>query len=232
MERKKIKSTIKGYMDIFEEEGMTHVPMKRKNKKPPLSEKKEGSVKEDKKTRVIRLQKRVSECTLCNELAKTRKNVVFGAGNVSAELMFVGEAPGRDEDIQGLPFVGRAGQLLTKMIEAMGLTRQHVFIANVLKCRPPQNRNPLPKEIINCEPYLLEQLELIKPKVICALGTFAAQTLLKKSEPISRLRGRFYDYHGIKLLPTFHPAYLLRSPGEKKKAWADLKMIKKELKLN
>ena len=184
------------------------------------------------KEELLKLRETVLQCTLCGELAETRKSVVFGAGNVKAKLMFVGEAPGHDEDVQGLPFVGRAGQLLTKIIESIGLTRQQVFIANVLKCRPPGNRPPRPDEILNCEPYLKRQMEILRPKIICALGTFAAQTLLKTGSPISQLRGRFYDYEGSKVLCTYHPAYLLRNPGEKRKVWEDMKMIKKELDKN
>ncbi len=144
--------------------------------------------------------------------------------------MFVGEAPGHEEDLQGLPFVGAAGQLLTKIIESIGLTREDVFIANVLKCRPPGNRQPKPEEIINCEPYLRKQIELIGPRVICALGTFAAQALLRKGESISKLRGNFFDFApGIKLIPTFHPAYLLRNPADKRLVWEDMKKIRREL---
>lgn len=174
------------------------------------------------------LKKPVHACVRC-ELAKTRKNVVFGEGSPDAKLMFIGEAPGADEDAQARPFVGRAGQLLTKIIEAMGLKREEVYIANILKCRPPDNRNPLPDEIANCSPYLLEQVRLIKPRVICALGKFAAQTLLNSETPISKLRGNFHDYHGIKLMPTYHPAYLLRNPGEKKTVWKDMQKIAEEL---
>ena len=174
-------------------------------------------------------KEKVEKCTRCQELAAKRKKVVFGAGNRTAKLMFVGEAPGYEEDVQGLPFVGAAGQLLTKIIESIGLTRQEVFIANVLKCRPPANRQPKPDEILNCEPYLLKQIEFIKPKVICALGTFAAQALLKTGEPISKVRGRFHDFRGIKIMCTFHPAYLLRNSQDKRKVWEDMKMIKREL---
>ncbi|MBI4432040.1 MAG: uracil-DNA glycosylase, partial [Candidatus Omnitrophica bacterium] len=156
-----------------------------------------------------RLEAEFKDCALC-ALSGTRTRLVFGAGSPEAELMFIGEAPGYDEDQQGLPFVGAAGQLLTKMIEAMKLTRDQVYIANCLKCRPPGNRNPLPDEIATCSPILTRQIEIIRPKVICALGKFAAQTLLKTQDPISRLRGRFFDFNGIKLMPTFHPAYLLR----------------------
>ena len=174
------------------------------------------------------LKKEVGSCTKC-ELCETRTNVVFGDGNPEADLMFVGEAPGRDEDAQGLPFIGRAGQLLTKIIEAIGLTREDVFIGNVLKCRPPQNRNPLPSEIIKCSPYLLAQIKFIKPKVICALGKFAAQTLLNTETPISKLRGNFHDYQGVKLMPTYHPAYLLRNSHAKKDVWEDMQLAAKEL---
>ncbi|MBI4550087.1 MAG: uracil-DNA glycosylase [Candidatus Omnitrophica bacterium] len=176
-----------------------------------------------------RLKNSVLGCVRCSELARTRKSVVFGSGNAKAKLMFIGEAPGFDEDQQGLPFVGKAGQLLTKIIEAMGLARQDVFIANVLKCRPPGNRNPLPEEIMNCKPYLLAQIGLIRPRVICALGNFAAQVLLQTDRTISQLRGKFYEFEGIKILPTYHPAYLLRNPADKKKVWEDMKLIMKEL---
>ncbi len=178
---------------------------------------------------MLKIYESAQACTLCSELAGTRQKVVFGAGNIRAKLVFVGEAPGRDEDEQGLPFVGRAGQLLTQIIEAMGYTRKDVFICNVLKCRPPQNRPPKPEEISNCQPYLRKQLELINPKVICALGTFAAQTLLQTEEPISQLRGKFHDYQGRQLMCTYHPAYLLRNPGEKGKVWSDMKLVKQEL---
>ncbi len=171
----------------------------------------------------------MEHCSLCS-LGKTRKNLVFGEGNPAAALVFVGEAPGADEDLQGRPFVGRAGQLLTKIIGAMGLKREDVYICNILKCRPPGNRNPLPEEIEVCEPHLIEQLKAIRPRVICALGTFAAQTLLKKKGiPITVLRGRFHDYHGIPLMPTYHPAYLLRNPGAKKQVWEDVQQIMKVL---
>ncbi|MEA3489287.1 MAG: uracil-DNA glycosylase [Candidatus Omnitrophota bacterium] len=177
------------------------------------------------------LRKKVSVCGRC-PLARTRTNVVFGEGSPRADLMFIGEAPGADEDRQGWPFVGRAGQLLTKIIESIGLKRDDVFIANILKCRPPGNRNPLPGEIAVCSPYLFKQIELIEPKVICALGKFAAQALLNTETPIGRLRGRFYDYRGIKLMPTYHPAYLLRNPEGKKDVWKDMQKISKELGLS
>lgn len=184
-----------------------------------------------KKERLLALRESVMPCVKCGELARKRTQAVFGSGNADAKLVFVGEAPGFEEDAQGLPFVGPAGQLLTKIIESIGLKREQVFICNVLKCRPPGNRNPLPDEIENCEPYLTAQLEIIQPKIICALGTFAAQTLLRTTAPISSLRGRFTDYHGVKLICTFHPAYLLRNPSDKKKVWEDMKMIRTELGL-
>lgn len=165
----------------------------------------------------------IGDCTRCKLSTLGRRQVVFGVGNPDADLMFVGEAPGADEDVQGVPFVGRAGQLLTKMIEAMGFARDEVYIANVVKCRPPENRNPEPDEIERCEPFLFRQIESVRPKVIIALGAFAAKTLLRTQDPISRLRGRIFDYHGAQLVPTFHPSFLLRSPGQKKYAWEDLK---------
>lgn len=176
-----------------------------------------------------KVYKDMAGCQLCS-LSKTRHNLVFGDGNFQAEVVFVGEAPGADEDEQGLPFVGRAGQLLTKIIEAMGVSRKDVYICNILKCRPPQNRNPLPEEIAACEPFLKQQLKSISPRIICALGTFAAKTLLKTEVPISVLRGRFHSYEGIKLMPTYHPAYLLRNPGAKKLVWEDVQLIMKELR--
>lgn len=165
----------------------------------------------------------IGDCTRCKLHRLGRRQIVFGVGNPSADLMFVGEAPGADEDIQGIPFVGRAGQLLTKIIEAIGLTRDDVYIANVIKCRPPENRNPEPDEVEECEPFLFQQIDAVAPRVIVALGTFAAKTLLKTQDPISRLRGRVYDYRGAKLIPTFHPAYLLRSPERKRDTWEDMK---------
>jgi DNA polymerase len=157
----------------------------------------------------------IGDCTRCKLHRLGRRQIVFGVGNPDADLMFVGEGPGADEDVQGIPFVGRAGQLLTKMIEAMGFRRDEVYIANVVKCRPPENRNPEPDEIASCEPFLFRQIESVKPQVIVALGSFAAKTLLRTQDPISRLRGRVYEYHGAKLIPTFHPSFLLRNPGEK-----------------
>jgi DNA polymerase len=172
--------------------------------------------------RVVRDE--LGDCQRC-KLAQGRKNLVYGVGNPDAHLVFVGEGPGADEDEQGEPFVGKAGQLLTKMIEAMGYERSDVYICNVVKCRPPGNRNPEPDEIAACEPFLKKQLGAIRPRMIVALGKFAAQCLLRDDTPISRLRGTFRSYEGIPLMPTFHPAYLLRDPSKKKEAWDDLKAV-------
>ena len=166
------------------------------------------------------------DCRRCKLHKLGRQRIVFGVGNPNADLMFVGEAPGADEDEQGIPFVGRAGQLLTKIIEAIGLTRDDVYIANVIKCRPPQNRNPEPDEVETCEPFLFRQIDVIKPKVIVALGKFGAQTLLRTDAPISRLRGCVHDFRGAKLIPTFHPAYLLRNPASKREVWEDMKVVR------
>lgn len=175
------------------------------------------------------LREEVVACTRC-PLHESRTQTVFGTGNPHAELVFVGEAPGHDEDVQGKPFVGRAGQLLTDIIEkGMKLTRDDVYICNVLKCRPPANRDPLPSEVEMCEPYLIRQLEIIKPKVICALGKWAAQTLLKTDVPIGKLRGVWHFYHGIPLRATYHPAYLLRNPADKRKTWDDVQEVMKVL---
>lgn len=166
------------------------------------------------------------DCRRCKLCTLGRSQIVFGVGNPKARLMFVGEAPGEDEDKKGEPFVGRAGQLLTKIIEAIGMTREQVYIANVIKCRPPNNRNPEPDEVASCEPYLFRQIDVIQPKVIVPLGKFAAQCLLKTVDPITRLRGRQFDYRGTVLIPTFHPAYLLRNPSAKREVWEDMKKVR------
>jgi uracil-DNA glycosylase len=166
----------------------------------------------------------LGDCQRC-KLAPKRTNLVWGVGNPEAALVFVGEAPGADEDRTGEPFVGAAGQLLTKMIEAMGLTRQDVYICNILKCRPPGNRNPEPDEILQCEPFLKKQLAAIRPRMIVALGKFAAQCLLRSDAPISRLRGSWREYEGIPLMPTYHPAFLLRTPSAKRDVWNDLQQV-------
>ncbi|MDP2647114.1 MAG: uracil-DNA glycosylase [Desulfobacterales bacterium] len=174
------------------------------------------------------IRSELGNCRRC-KLAETRNHIVFGAGNPDAGLLFVGEGPGYDEDLQGLPFVGAAGQLLTKIIQAIQLRREQVYICNVVKCRPPGNRNPLPDEIGACVPFLKRQIQSIRPAMICALGAFAAQTLLETTEPISSLRGRIFDYMGIKLLATYHPAYLLRNPDQKKAVWEDMKTLMREM---
>lgn len=166
----------------------------------------------------------LGDCIRC-PLHKGRKNIVFGVGNPKARLMFIGEGPGADEDAQGEPFVGAAGQLLTKMIKAMGLARSDIYIANIVKCRPPGNRNPEPLEIEQCIPFLYRQIETVGPKVIVCLGKIAASTLLKNEIPITKLRGGFHDYQGIQVMPTYHPAYLLRNPVMKKPVWEDLKKV-------
>ncbi len=172
--------------------------------------------------------KAISGCMKC-PLGKSRTNFVFGEGSPAADLMFIGEAPGENEDLQGRPFVGRAGQLLTKMINAMGLAREDVYIANVLKCRPPSNRNPKPEEEAECRPYLDHQIELIKPKVICLLGLVASRTLLNTTKSLKALREEHHEYQGIKVLVTYHPAALLRNPNNKRPTWEDLKQVRYEL---
>ncbi len=180
---------------------------------------------------LVVLGREASACVKCR-LSGTRTQVVWGAGSPTADLMFVGEAPGRDEDIQGEPFVGRAGQLLTDIIKAMKLTRDDVYIANVIKCRPPENRNPEPDELDACRPWIRRQVELIKPKVIVALGRFGLQSLTEKAYSITSVRGSWLEYNGIKLMPTYHPAYLLRTPAAKKEVWADMKKVMAELGIN
>lgn len=170
----------------------------------------------------------IKDCVKCTDLAVKRTNLVFGYGNPEAKVVIVGEAPGAEEDKQGKPFVGRAGKLLTDILKAVNFEREEVYICNILKCRPPENRNPLPEEILNCEPYLFKQLELIKPLLILALGTFAAQTLLRSKEPLGKMRGRFHLYKGIKMMVTYHPAALLRNPGWKRPTWEDVQLFRKE----
>lgn len=218
-ELKEVIDSIRSYMELDRASGVEEVF---------VPESKKSTRAQEHRTGLDSLKTEVLGCKRCS-LHKTRHNVVFGSGDERAELMFVGEAPGEDEDLQGLPFVGRAGKLLTKIIEAMGLKREDVYIANILKCRPPNNRIPLPNEIIECENNVKRQVEFINPKVICTLGKFASQTLLRTQTPISVLRGHFQEYNGIKVMPTFHPAYLLRNPNDKKLVWSDMKKVMKEL---
>ena len=182
--------------------------------------------------RALRLiREDLGDCTRCRLHQQGRKQIVFGVGNPNADLMFIGEAPGADEDEQGEPFVGRAGQLLNNMLRAMGLRREQVYIANIIKCRPPGNRTPERDECETCSPFLMRQIAVIKPKVIVALGAVAAKTLLVINASMSDLRGRWYDFRGTKLAVTYHPAFLLRDPRQKKEAWKDLQMVMKELGL-
>lgn len=210
-----VLSSLQDYLTSLKDEGVEGIPQQH-----VLPSARKGDL-------LKQVRNNLGECTRC-KLHPHRKNIVFGTGNPEAKLVFIGEGPGGDEDIQGKPFVGRAGQLLTKIINSINLTREEVYIANIIKCRPPQNRNPEPDEIKACEPFLIQQLDVIQPKIICALGTFAAQTLLETDERISRLRGRFISYRGSKLIATFHPAYLLRNPQKKRDVWEDMKMIRKE----
>jgi uracil-DNA glycosylase family 4 len=175
------------------------------------------------------LREFIGDCDRC-KLAPLRTNLVFGVGDPNAQLMFIGEAPGADEDARGEPFVGRAGQLLTDIIErGMGLSRAQVYICNVIKCRPPENRNPEPDEVASCEPFLFRQIELVQPQVIVALGAFAVQALLKVKTPISKLRGNWHEVRGVRMMPTFHPAYLLRNPADKRLVWSDIQLVMREL---
>ena len=217
------RKALRQYLEVEKTFGLEEVM-----KGAPAAAPKRAAADEGKTAALAALEKEFKNCMEC-ALSKTRTHVVFGSGNAEARLMFIGEAPGFDEDKQGLPFVGAAGQLLTKIIEAMKLKREDVYIANCLKCRPPGNRNPEPSEIAACSPILKRQVEIIQPEIICALGKFAAQTLLATDRPISRLRGEFHDFNGIKLMPTFHPAYLLRNPDDKKLVWEDMKKVMQEL---
>jgi uracil-DNA glycosylase family 4 len=210
-----LRSLLKGYLNLGIEEielGKDEVENLEFNSQDSLSS----------------LEEEVHNCKKC-PLYKSRKNYVFGEGNESAPLMFIGEAPGYYEDVKGKPFVGRAGELLTRIIKAIKMERKDVYIGNILKCRPPNNRDPEPEEIEACFPYLQRQIEIIKPKVICTLGRFAAQTLLDTSVSISQLRGELFYYRGIKVVPTFHPSYLLRNQSKKRDTWEDMKYIMKIL---
>ncbi len=214
---REIAGTLRAYLEAQGELGLKHVDVRWPESPavvPPAT--------------LTEVREELGECTRC-KLHPHRTQIVFGVGNPKARLVFVGEAPGADEDAQGEPFVGRAGQLLTKIIQAMGMQREDVYICNILKCRPPNNRTPESDEILACSPFLLKQLQAIGPQFICALGGPAAQTLLQTKEAISRIRGKFYDFHGIPLLPTYHPAFLLRNPHEKKTVWEDMKLLLREM---
>src|SRR4051812_16103860 len=213
---------LRNELTLLRDFGFTHLDIRQPATAPAVVEDSEA------KTLLGQLEAIALACQKC-KLAKSRTQVVYGVGNPNADLMFVGEAPGADEDKQGEPFVGRAGQLLTDIIKAMKLTRDDVYIANVIKCRPPGNRNPEPEEIEACRPFIRRQIELIKPKVIVTLGKFALQSLLERSYSITAARGNWLEYNGIKVMPTFHPAYLLRTPGAKKEVWQDMKQVMAEL---
>jgi len=228
-EKRALKNTLKdlkNYLGFEKTLGVSDVYLDKRITTEKDAVSKKTDVGKEEKLKVLR--RGVLKCKDC-PLSKGRQNVVFGAGSPEAALTFIGEAPGHEEDLQGLPFVGRAGQLLTKIIESIGYSRRDVYICNILKCRPPQNRNPLPSEIFACQKHLFKQLGIIQPRLICTLGKFAAQTLLKTSTPISQLRGKLYDYQGTKLMPTFHPAYLLRNPRDKRLVWEDMKKMKRLL---
>ena len=224
------------YVRYLQRLGVTELPVvlpstRRAAARPnPSSRSRSSAASASQLEQLEQLAASVKNCQACR-LHEGRRQVVFGTGNPAADLVFVGEAPGRDEDMQGEPFVGPAGQLLTRIIEAIGLTRQDVYILNVIKCRPPQNRNPMPDEVAACRPIIDKQLACLKPRVICALGTFAAQALLGTGESISRLRGRFHPVGDILVRPTFHPAYLSRNPSGKRKVWEDMQDIQRELGL-
>ena len=211
-ETKKIIDSLHSYLEHLREIGVQVLPVPEKRRTYTLEE----------------VRQELGECTRC-KLHRSRRAIVFGEGNPKATLMIVGEGPGYDEDLQGRPFVGKAGQLLTRIIQSIQLERKDVYITNIVKCRPPQNRNPEPDEIRSCHPFLLQQIDAIQPKIICALGTVAAQTLLNTTTKITQLRGKSYSWGEILLFPTYHPAYLLRNPDRKREVWEDMKRIKKEL---
>ena len=215
-----IIADLKSYLEYLKGMGIEALPVSEK-----LSERASASSVPEVTTETLEgIRKDLGDCQRC-KLYRMRKTLVFGEGNPKTKLMFVGEGPGYDEDVQGRPFVGKAGQLLTKIIQSIALQREDVYIANIIKCRPPQNRNPEPDEIEACHPFVLRQIQAIRPKIICALGTFAAQTLLKTSTKITALRGKQFDLGGIIVIPTYHPAYLLRNPEKKRETWEDMKQI-------
>ena len=221
-----IVTSMHDYVRYLQRLGVTELPLRPVVQQPRRPETAHVSAAD----RLQELAASVHDCRKCR-LHQGRTHVVFGTGNPNADLVFIGEAPGYDEDVQGEPFVGRAGQLLTRIIEAMGLRREHVYILNIIKCRPPENRNPLPDELAACRPILEAQLACLQPRVICALGTFAAQALLQTEERITRLRGRLHQMGNIQVMPTYHPAYLLRNPQAKRAVWDDVQQIQRLLGL-
>jgi DNA polymerase len=228
--KQELLSLLKSYLQQEMVLGTQEIILPPQIKRKSVKEEGKGIMREkgmNKRDILQKLAKNVESCTKC-PLHETRTQGVFSDGNPDADIVFVGEAPGREEDRQGKPFVGEAGKLLTKIIESIGFKREEVYITNILKSRPPKNRNPHASEIEACEPYLKRQLEVIQPKLICALGTFASQTLLRTTTSISRLRGQIHDYEGIPLIPTYHPAALLRNPGWKRETWEDMKLLKRK----
>lgn len=227
---KELIASLRGYLEELKESGIDALPFAAQVSRPslPATDDTTAAVVAGRGETLEDIRGELGECFRC-ELGNARTNLVFGVGNPHARLVFVGEAPGRDEDLQGEPFVGEAGKLLTRIIQAMGFERSEVYICNVLKCRPPGNRDPLPSEVEACSSFMLRQIKAIKPEVVVALGKFAAQTLLQTKEIISRLRGRFHDYHGIPLMPTFHPSALLRDPAKKREVWEDMQQVMKLL---
>jgi len=220
-------------LELLKEFGFTHLDLSSGAAafRPPSEKLKPAATESASNDPLDELRTIAMACEKCR-LAKTRTQVVYGVGNPNADLMFIGEAPGRDEDLQGEPFVGRAGQLLTDIIKAMRLKRDDVYIANVIKCRPPENRNPEPDELDACRPYIRRQVELIQPKVIVTLGRFALQSLTEKAYGVTSVRGQWLEYNGVKVMPTYHPAYLLRNPAAKKEVWTDMKKVMTELGLS
>jgi DNA polymerase len=203
------------YLEYLKGMGITSLPA---SEAPPKKIQRPGI------STLAEVRKELGDCKRC-KLNHTRRTIVFGEGNENAKLMLIGEGPGYDEDVQGRPFVGRAGQLLTKILQSINLPREEVYITNIIKCRPPENRNPEPDEIESCHPFLMKQISAIQPKIICALGTFSAHTLLKTEMKITSLRGKTYDLEGIQVIPTYHPAFLLRNPERKREVWEDVKKI-------
>jgi DNA polymerase len=232
-EQQELLGALRGYLEDLAESGVDGLPFEADVPRTPVVTEVTASAGAPPAALPVRetledIRTDLGDCRRC-QLADGRTNLVYGVGNPHARLVFVGEGPGRDEDLQGEPFVGEAGKLLTKIIEAMGFSRSDVYICNVVKCRPPQNRDPLPPEVEACSAFMLRQVMAINPRAIVALGKFAAQTLLATTTPISRLRGSFHDFHGIPLMPTFHPAALLRDQSLKRDVWEDMKQVMKLL---
>ena len=231
--REIIRELIKA-MEFYQEVGFEWIPVKGSNFNEIvshifLSEKHEHSAVSDKRGALKALQDEIGDCQRCR-LSKGRRNIVFGEGNPDAEIMFIGEGPGREEDIQARPFVGDAGKVLTNLIRKMGLKRDEVYIANIVKCRPPNNRDPEEDEKATCSPFLEKQIEIMKPRIIMALGRIAAHTLTGSTIPITKLRGKFFTYKDIPLMPTFHPAYLIRNPKDKWLTWEDAQKVLEKIK--